>query len=501
MSESLEQKQNKVKEAINKCIKLDKNKYPFSGKLPQESKMMYNYKEAREIFGEHFVDKILKESSKHFRTGSSNKDFYGDCLAYAIIVYISQNLNEPFDKYLKDFKYVMHLEGAFLENVDFTKCKLIYAKFNYGHLNNVIFSFSEMQFVSFNNSCLDTVRFVDVDLSCATFVNVIFRSTDAYIESIYKVEPRNPNNICLMKNCTMINVNMQNVDADKLVLEDIDGYNININNGLFVDCKFLNVDFENASINNKTGFIQDCTFNSMVNFKNVDLSVLADEEICSMLEYSTKRLKWERKLTCKKTEHNNIKEYFVNCFDRLGKSITKLFWYCSDFGYSTKRIIWSFLIVSLFFAVIYWTMGAVDFLMLGAKDSCWGCVANLFQAQDKSFVFLPFGIHGIFRTLYFSIVTMTTLGFGDVYADPNSLLGYVLLSWQVIMGYILLGLLITRVSVLFICKDIPVVPPLAEKHKEGDARIKWFLFKFGVLTLGLLMFLKIGYDVFRRYNI
>jgi hypothetical protein len=53
------------------------------------------------------------------------------------------------------------------------------------------------------------------------------------------------------------------------------------------------------------------------------------------------------------------------------------------------------------------------------------------------------------RALYFSVVTMTTLGFGDMYANAQSFWGHILLSLQVILGYVLLGALITRFAVLF----------------------------------------------------
>jgi hypothetical protein len=48
---------------------------------------------------------------------------------------------------------------------------------------------------------------------------------------------------------------------------------------------------------------------------------------------------------------------------------------------------------------------------------------------------------------------MTTLGFGDMYANAHSFLrglfGSVLLVLQVILGYVLLGALVTRFAVLF----------------------------------------------------
>jgi hypothetical protein len=53
------------------------------------------------------------------------------------------------------------------------------------------------------------------------------------------------------------------------------------------------------------------------------------------------------------------------------------------------------------------------------------------------------------RALYFSIVTMTTLGFGDMYAAPDSLAGHLILGLQVLLGYVLLAALVTRFAVLF----------------------------------------------------
>ena len=44
---------------------------------------------------------------------------------------------------------------------------------------------------------------------------------------------------------------------------------------------------------------------------------------------------------------------------------------------------------------------------------------------------------------------MATLGFGDIAANPDSWQGQLLLMAQVILGYVLLGTLITRLTVLF----------------------------------------------------
>jgi hypothetical protein len=50
----------------------------------------------------------------------------------------------------------------------------------------------------------------------------------------------------------------------------------------------------------------------------------------------------------------------------------------------------------------------------------------------------------IFTPYYFSIVTYTTLGFGDV--KPNNVAGEILVSTEVILGYVTLGLLLAVLS-------------------------------------------------------
>jgi hypothetical protein len=105
-----------------------------------------------------------------------------------------------------------------------------------------------------------------------------------------------------------------------------------------------------------------------------------------------------------------------------------LFWQTSDYGRSTWRIILAFAVLALGFAVAYTLLP--------------GCVSAVWAKEPGQQL-------GLGHALYFSIVTMTTLGYGDLYASPESGLGQFLLSFQVILGYVLLGALITRLAVLF----------------------------------------------------
>jgi len=44
---------------------------------------------------------------------------------------------------------------------------------------------------------------------------------------------------------------------------------------------------------------------------------------------------------------------------------------------------------------------------------------------------------------------MTTLGLGEMYAKNSSLLAHILLSTQVMVGYMIIGALITRFAIMF----------------------------------------------------
>jgi len=126
------------------------------------------------------------------------------------------------------------------------------------------------------------------------------------------------------------------------------------------------------------------------------------------------------------------------------------FWQISDYGISTKQVIKTFFQWALIFAAVYLAWGLIDYHLVGLKDDP-GIVSNLFVLEGEQETVSPWLVP--FRSVYFSVVTMTTLGFGDMYANAHSfgrgLAGHILLSIQVILGYVLLGALITRFAVLF----------------------------------------------------
>jgi hypothetical protein len=199
-----------------------------------------------------------------------------------------------------------------------------------------------------------------------------------------------------------------------------------------------------------------CKVNHNTDFSDVALNnARVDSELKQLLEYNIRRKNWE--------------EWYPKQNWLLAWVIRK-FWHISDYGISTKRIIKTFFTWALIFTSIYFVWGFIDYHLIGNKDYP-GIVSNLFVIEDAKQTISSWLVP--IRAVYFSIVTMTTLGFGDMYANAHSLIrgifGHILLALQVILGYVLLGALVTRFAVLFTAGG-PAGKFADEKEKEVEKK-------------------------------
>jgi len=197
---------------------------------------------------------------------------------------------------------------------------------------------------------------------------------------------------------------------------------------------------------------------NFTDFSGVGLdSVRIDPGTKQLLEYNIRRKywdKWYREKNWNETFTNEKTRQKRNLFGKGIRWPVRWFWSISDYGLRTWRIIGWFFGLALFFAAIYancaywWTPGIVSNLHVEEHLPIW-----------HYFLLL------LLRPIYFSVVTMTTLGFGDMYANSQSVWGHILLTIQVILGYVLLGALVTRFAVLFTAGG-PVGRFANEKEKK-----------------------------------
>ena len=161
-----------------------------------------------------------------------------------------------------------------------------------------------------------------------------------------------------------------------------------------------------------------------------------EQRLKQLLEYNIRRINWEEWYKGKKVDeplwwesevwHKKWIRSGQYAFRFILTLPVRVFWSFSDYGRSTGWIIFAFLGLAFVFALLY------------------RLFPNLVVVYDN-----VGDIRGFCHALYFSVVTMTTLGFGDIAANPDSWAGQTLLMAQVILGYVLLGALVTRFAVLF----------------------------------------------------
>ncbi len=281
------------------------------------------------------------------------------------------------------------------------------ANFDNAHLEEASFQFSHVEGARLHKAHLEraVLDFAHLD---GVFL------LEAHLEGAY------------LQCAELTNVNLCNAHFEGANLVDTE-----LGGSKFDNAYLQKAKLQKAQVDGKTSFYY-CEVDRETDFRGVGLDVASiDPATKQLLEYNIRRKNWE--------------EWYPKQHQLLAWLVRK-FWAISDYGISTKQIIKTFFQWALIFAAVYLAWGLIDYHLVGLKDDP-GIVSNLFVLEGEQETVSPWLVP--FRAVYFSIVTMTTLGFGDMYANEGSIAGHVLLILQVILGYVLLGALITRFAVLF----------------------------------------------------
>lgn len=213
-----------------------------------------------------------------------------------------------------------------------------------------------------------------------------------------------------------------------------------LNGAVFNRSNLEGAKFNIAQVDSET-HIAYCTFDKNTDFTGVAMDVVTiDPGLKAALKNNIMRIQWQKWFA----EGNWAAQALKNCFVRP-------FWWMTGYGSSTANIIYYFVVLAYLFGSLYFFLEAAGY----------GVVEGLGVAN------MPW-YHTWLRGLYFSVVTMTTLGFGDLYAMKTSYWGHVLLMAQVILGYVLLGALVTRLGILF-TSEAPAAKPTQFKLKDKQS--------------------------------
>lgn len=473
----------KIKQYIKLYVRLY-NKKKLDAQTYEESRSdkAFNKKFAEKAFGKKTIDEI----------SWSSRNFKGDWCQYMFFKYLE--MTNP-------HKLELHNYGGIDLFYDYsnTTTKKYKAALDGAKLKEEWNSFVNVEGgVNRNvnrNIHLEGMRMKRSNISGFSFPNAHLENTVIEMSCMFEAS---------FKNSHLNGADFWGTFMPYSVFEKTDLSGVSFNQACLYGVKFKNVivdwecNYEDSRIDTKTLFI------------NTDISKINDNVLHSQMCYNKRRYRWEEWYKTDpayqiQTPRISIARFMyvlsMLVFLARPKLLTwllsspirkyaplqvlcRLFWWCSNYGYSTKRTLFSFVVLTIAFATIYWGTGKYD-IANNIPYSKAGIIENLFQYQTADESYLP-SPYPFARSVYFSVVTMTTLGFGDIHAKPGSILGYTLLGLQVILGYILLGILLTRFAVLFTTDGPTYIPH--ENHEHISEKWHFLLITIVIyLTFAILV--------------
>lgn len=346
---------------------------------------------------------------------------------YEVLVFENQNFSG------------LSIERFNLQNIHFVHCDL----------QSSIFNLCPMNHTQFRNTNFYASKFEECDLVSAIFENSTF--------SMASFEA------CNLKYSHFIHCQLHQLDMNACLLSDSIFEDSSIVDSSLTGADFSSADlrgtqitqtdlsgsnFTRAYVDGKT-LIWDCYYDRITNFTGVGLSSSRVEPaLSSSFACNIRRIWWhnwykeQRSLgdaywqKFKEKPLSNLTAPFYYALRRLLILIVVAFWWITDYGSSTLRLllVFGFNIVS--FSILY------SIFPILTNDP--------FIGSDAAFI-LKFA-----KSIYFSIIVMTSVGFGDVHAS-DQLYSLILVSFQALTGYILLGAFLVRIGILF-QGEFPVAP-------------------------------------------
>ena len=286
------------------------------------------------------------------------------------------------------------LAGANLRHMNLEKVNLSKADLTQTNLSFGNFKKANLTFASLEGSILSFVGLQEANLIAANLENAYLEDADLKGARLAGASLRN----AILTNSSLKNAYL--VDAH------LEGANLSA------------VNFENANLSSVT-FDQNIKW-EVLKQSGFDLKTIWKRKYDVLLD-TTMRCKGVNATTCYGSQMFKLflqdQDFLEEFLDkRWGKPTFFVWWLFADCGRSLIRWAgWSFLLACCF---------ATTFWLLGPKS---------FDTQHLDFSFLTM--------FYYSVVTFTTLGFGDIIPKTSTAALWVTL--EVIFGYVMLGGLIT----------------------------------------------------------
>jgi hypothetical protein len=223
---------------------------------------------------------------------------------------------------------------------------------------------------------------------------------------------------------------------------------------IFVTANCEEADFSEAYFDGKTNFSHSAIDN-FTDFSRTPLEIIKiTPGQRAKLEQNIRRFEWEWWYVGKRP--NRVKPW-RRYWNIIKTSPVRFFWWLSDYGYSTPRILKSFAVSVFLFACIY---------------TIWPQMLDITGAENLPLSSETGGrLAHFFRMLAFAASTMVTLGFSNINVAVTEGVphwgGLFVVTCNLLWGYFLLAVLVTRLGIMFQTLGPGYVVPKKRKGKAG----------------------------------
>lgn len=331
------------------------------------------------------------------------------------------------EKTFKQFNFKgIDFTGADLSQSTFEECAMEKCHFEDIRAFGIKFIASSLVSSSFYKVSFSTAKFIDTDLRYVNFAEARLHQS-------------------LVEKCQCMDSLFQQSS-----IKGTDFIESNFSHSDFTGAEILSTVLNSsnfmASIVSGDTIFWNCYYDKKTDFTGVGLAGCRIEpSLLSSFQCNIRRIWWSNwyeekkksRIQMPKAEEHKSLSSFLNSFMMFVRSlvkhiingVVKLFWWTTDYGSSTIRLLSVFVGITLFFAGLYLLLPHVtnDVLLNESEIS----------------------LLSISRAIYFAVIIMTSVGFGDISAAETSILGHVVMLVQALIGYILLGAFLVRIGILF----------------------------------------------------
>jgi len=309
-------------------------------------------------------------------------------------------------------------KANFMHGPQFYESTGTYITFEEVHLERAVFEWTDLQNADFTGANMDGTRLWSANAQGAYFHGTSLMDAELEVANFEN---------CDFCDAILVNASFSpaRLNGAKFTASDLRGCSMRacVVDGAtrFWECK-VNRYSRNERFTDLTGTTLD--------------TVIVDPGTKQLLQYNVRRSNWEQWYKFKDRGNWRDSGKERRGFSKVISYLVRFFWWVSDYGISAPRIIKVFAVAAVAFAIIYYLWGLiappgiVDYLFVDPNGVKVGCGMALLRA------------------VHFSVVIMT-VGFTNMHANAHSFWAHILVGFQMILGFVLLGALVTRFAVLF----------------------------------------------------